>query len=153
MDDTDDTGTGERKTPARGAAPARGATRSGSATRKRRDRIDFRVSEAERDALEAAAERVALSLGSYIRACTLAAPQTRAQRRPTIERELMAKAVAMLGRAIGSLHQIAKHLNFGDVEYAADIPAAVAEARAAIAATMAAAGRTPRVVKDREDAA
>lgn len=70
----------------------------------------------------------------------LTAPQTRARRRPTIERELAAQAVALLGRCSGSLYQIAKRLNFGDVEYADQVPAALAELKKAVAVVLSAAG-------------
>jgi hypothetical protein len=124
--------------------PERGK-RSGSGTRKRGSIIGFRALDAERAEIDEAAERVGLTRSSYVRACTLKAPKTRAMPRPSIERELMSQAVAFLGRATGNLHQIAKHLNFGNVEYAADAPAAIAECRAAVAMVMKAAGRTPRV--------
>ena len=85
-----------------------------------------------------------LSLSSYIRATVLTIPATRATRRPSIERELMAQAVALLGRCGGSLHQIARRINFGDIAYAEDLPAALAELRGAVAVVMEAAGREPR---------
>jgi hypothetical protein len=121
-----------------------GKTRSGSEARQRGAIIGFRATPAERAEIEAAAERAGLSLGSYIRASVLAAPETRATRRPTIERELMAQATAQLGRISGNLHQIAKRLNFGDIEFARDIPEAVEQLRQAIALLMQAAGRQPR---------
>lgn len=117
---------------------------SGSKTRQRGGMVSFRASEAERAALAAKAETAGVSLGAYIRTSTLAAPVTRGRRRPSIDRELLARAVAQLGRIGGSLQQIAKRLNFGQPEYAADIPAALEEFRQAVAVLMQAAGRVPR---------
>jgi hypothetical protein len=114
--------------------------RSGSETRRRGDIIPFRATPAERAELEAGAERAGLTLGSYIRGRLFAAPETRARRRPTIERELATQAVALLGRCSGSLYQIARRLNFGDVEYADQVPAALAEVKHAVAVVLAAAG-------------
>jgi hypothetical protein len=126
------------------AAPKKRASRSGSEKRRRGGFFILRGTEGEIGRIKEAADRAGLTVSSYARSRMLAAPETRARHRPTIERALMAQAVALLGRAIGNLHQIARQLNFGNVEYADDLSAAVAEARSAIAATMAAAGRTPR---------
>jgi hypothetical protein len=115
-------------------------SRSGSETRQRGLMVSIRVTAAELAELEGGAERAGLTVASYIRGRLLTAPETRARRRPTIERELAAQAVALMGRCSGSLHQIAKRLNFGDVEYADQVPAALAELKKAVAVVLSAAG-------------
>jgi hypothetical protein len=115
-------------------------TRSGSETRQRTGIIGFRATATERAELEAAAERSGLTLGSYIRAKVLAAPQTRSRRRPTIEREALAQLLALLGRISGNVYQISRSLNFGET-VTEDIPSVMAEVKAAGAAIMHALGR------------
>ena len=122
--------------------PGEQTTRSGSETRQRSDIIGFRATAAERAELEAAAERSGLTLGSYIRAKTLATPQTRSRRRPTIEREVLAQLLALLGRISGNVYQISRSLNFGET-VTADIPSVMTEVKAAGAAIMRALGREP----------
>jgi len=114
--------------------------RSGSETRRRSSIIGFRATDAERAEIEAAAERAGLTVSSYARATMLSAPQTRATRRPTIERQVLAQILAQLGRIGGNVHQIAKALNFRE-PVMADIPAVLAEVKAAGAAIMHALGR------------
>ncbi len=117
--------------------------RSGSETRRRSSIIGFRATDAERAEIEAAAERAGLTVGSYVRATMLSAPQTRATRRPSIEREVLAQLLAQLGRIGGNIHQISKALNFRE-SVMADIPSVLAEVKAAGAAIMAALGREHR---------
>jgi hypothetical protein len=117
--------------------------KSGSETRQRSGIIGFRATAAERAVIEAAAERAELSLGSYIRSQVLAAPQTRAARRPVVERALLAQALAQLGRLNGNLYQIARHLNFGGTE-SAGLPEAMAEAKTVGATILEALGRKQR---------
>jgi hypothetical protein len=117
---------------------------SGSETRRRGALVGFRATVAELAEIDAQAERAGLTRSSYARAQLLAAPKMRAQRRPNIDRVLLAQAVSWLGRAAGSLYQIARHLNFGHVEAAADVSAALAEVRGAISAIMAVTGQRPR---------
>ena len=117
--------------------------RRGSEKRQKSGVIGFRATPIERTELETAAEQAGLTLGSYIRAKTLTAPKLRAVPRPTVERELLAKAVAQLGRMNGNLHQIARHLNFGG-SLPPDLSEALAEVKGAGAAVMGALGRTRR---------
>jgi len=118
-------------------------SRSGSETRQRHSIIGFRATPDERAELEKAADNAGLSLSSYIRACVLQAPQTRARRRPPVNQAMLAQALATLGRAGGNLYQVSKRLNFGEPA-AADVPGVLAEIRAAGAAIMEALGRVPR---------
>lgn len=125
------------------AEPVKSKPRTGSETRRKQRRATVRLNAEEYAELTAAAERAGQTVGTYIRARTLAAPTTRARHRPTVETELLAKAVAQLGRIGGNLHQIARRLNFGEIEHAAELPVAIAEFRKVVSALMAAAGRTP----------
>lgn len=125
---------------------AGGARRVKSETRQKGEQLSQRYTEAEAAALTRAAEAAGLSVAGYIRGRALAGtatPTTQARRRPTADRALLAQAVALLGRAAGSIQQIAKRLNFGQVEYAGELPAALAEVRSAIAALLQAAGGRP----------
>jgi len=118
-------------------------SRSGSETRKRGSIVAFRATAAERAELDAAADRAGLTLGSYIRMTLLVAPQTRTTRRPQVERVLLAQLLGQLGRIGGNVHQISKALNFRE-PVTQDIPAVLAEVKAAGAAIMHALGREPR---------
>jgi uncharacterized protein (DUF1778 family) len=118
----------------------RPSIRSGTETRQRRAIIGFRATAAERAELEAAAERAGLSLSSYVRAATLTAPETRAMRRATIERDALAQLLARLGRISGNVYQISRRLNFNEM-VEADIPTVMAEVKAAGAAILQALGR------------
>ena len=115
-------------------------SRTGSETRQKQRRITFRMTEEEYAVLEIAAAKAGISIGGYIRERVLAAPVTRSVRRPTVERAMLAQALALLGRTSGSLHQIAKHLNFGGTD-SAGLPEAITEVKAAGASIMAALGR------------
>lgn len=117
--------------------------KSGSERRQKSGIIAFRATASERAQLEAAAERADMSLGSYIRSRVLAAPETRAVRRPVVERELLASALAQLGRLNGNLHQIAKHLNFGGTD-SAGLPETLAEVQVAGGTILEALGRRRR---------
>ena len=118
--------------------------RSGSETRTRGGIIGVRVSVAERAELEAAADRAGLTLGSYIRERVLSAPQTRAVRRPPIEKKLLAQLLGQLGRVGGNIHQIVKHMNFGTGVMHDELRSALASFEEAAAAIMEAMGRGQR---------
>ncbi len=117
--------------------------KSGSETRQKSGIIAFRATAAERARIEAAAERAELSLGAYVRSRVLEVPETRAVRRPAVERALLAGTLAQLGRLNGNLHQIAKHLNFGGTD-SAGLPEALALVQVAGGTIMEALGRGRR---------
>lgn len=117
---------------------------SGSEKRQRTGIIGIRVSAAERAELEEAAERVGLTLGSYIRECVLATPKTRAVRRPAVEQKLLAQLLGQLGKVGGNIHQIVKHMNFGNGVVREDLRSALASFEQAAADIMAAMGRGPK---------
>ena len=120
------------------------AKSSGSEKRQRAGIVGIRVSAAERAELEEAAERAGLTLGSYIRECVLTTPKTRAVRRPAVEQKLLAQLLGQLGRAGGNIHQIVKHMNFGNGVVREDLRSALASFEQAAAAIMAAMGRGPK---------
>jgi hypothetical protein len=115
--------------------------RSGTEARQRTGVIGFRATPAERAALDAAADRVGLSLGSYIRARALAEPTTRATRRPPVDRTALAQLLGQIGRVGSNLNQIARSLNSGDTETPGDLAAALTELHGMKDALMAALGR------------
>lgn len=114
---------------------------SGSETRQRASIVGVRVTESERIELEAAANRAGLTLASYIRSRVLTAPQTRAIRRPPIEQALLSQLLGQLGRVGGNIHQIVKHMNFGEGVDREDLRASLASFEEAAAAIMEAMGR------------
>ena len=128
------------------AAPVRKSSRkrSGSENRARGNIVAFRVSEEERAELEQAAELAGLTLGSYVRQRVLAAPKTRAVRRPPIEQKLLAQLLGQLGRVGGNIHQIVKHMNFGSGVMHDELRPALASFEAAAAAILQAMGRGQR---------
>ncbi|MBF0554852.1 MAG: plasmid mobilization relaxosome protein MobC [Nitrospirae bacterium] len=89
------------------------AKQSGSEKRQRYLYVKARVTPEERDQVDKAAEREGLSIGSFIRSRALAAPTTRAIRRPPIQAALLSKLLGQLGKIGGNLNQIAFRLNTG----------------------------------------
>ena len=126
--------------PAAPVSPSKKKT-SGSDTRQRGGIVGFRVSESERAELEKAAELAGLSLGSYVRQRVLAAPKTRAVRRPPIEQKLLAQLLGQLGRVGGNIHQIVKQMNFGNGVMHDELRSALKAFEEAAAAIMQAMGR------------
>ncbi|MEQ1864542.1 MAG: hypothetical protein ABL996_07795 [Micropepsaceae bacterium] len=88
--------------------------RRGSEQRKKYRRFTVRLSPEERAELEAAAEREGLTLGSYVRARTLAAPLTRSRRRPSIEVQAVTRLQGEMNRVGSNIHQLVRRLNFGE---------------------------------------
>ena len=125
--------------PAQTVTPRK--NRSGSEKRKRPMPFPVRLSPQERAAIEAGAERAGLTLGTYIRSCVLAAPTTRACRRPSVEVIAATKLLGALNRIGGNLNQLARHANFGNVVLTDELGATMADIRAAVAVLIAAMGR------------
>ena len=105
--------------------------------------ITFRVTGAERQEIEAAANRAGLTVGSYVRAQCLAKPKTRAVKKPPLERELLAKLLGQVGKAGGNVHQITKRINFKEKVLRSEVESAMKELREATAAIMEAMGKAP----------
>jgi hypothetical protein len=82
-----------------------------SQKRQRQNGAFVRLTEEERKSLEERAQAAGLSIAAYLRACALGDAGPRAQRSPTIERELAAQAVAHLNKAGSNLNQIARAVN------------------------------------------
>jgi hypothetical protein len=125
-------------------APRRAKKQSGTETRQRQQRLVIRLAPDEWAQLVQQADASGLTLASYGRARILAQPTTRAVRRPPVDTAALAHVLAQLGRIGGNLHQLVKHLNFGDHDDLADAPAVLAELRQVAATIMGALGRTPR---------
>jgi uncharacterized protein (DUF1778 family) len=115
--------------------------RSGSEKRARGGLISFRVAPQERAALDEAAARAGLSLGSYIRTVVIAAPRTRSTRRPSVEVQAVTRLQAEMNRVGGNIHQILRRVNFGETPVAAEFREALTGYREVIAAILAVLGR------------
>ena len=89
------------------------AAKSGSENRQRSGQIAFRVTHEERAQIEAAADAEELTIGSFVRAKILKKVVTKEVRRPSIDREILGRALGMLGKVGSNINQIAKHLNSG----------------------------------------
>ena len=87
---------------------------SGTETRKKSALVGFRASPEEHAALKAAAEAAQLTLGSYIRAKMLKKIETRPTPRPSIDRQMLAAALALLGKVGSNLNQMARTMNEGN---------------------------------------
>ena len=89
------------------------AKKSGSDNRQRRGQIAFRVTEEERAQIEAAADAAELTVGSFVRAKILKKLVTKPTYRPSLDREILGRALGMLGKVGSNIHQLAKHANSG----------------------------------------
>jgi len=118
--------------------------RSGSETRKRSlPPFPLRLGPDERATLEAAAEQEGLSIGGYIRSRALAVPTTRARRRASVDVLALAKALALVNKMGGNLHQLVRRLNFGGIPYPDEVRSALRGYEQMVAAIMAALGMEP----------
>ena len=100
-----------------------------SETRQKGRVLSIRVSDGERQEVEAFAAREGLTTGSYVRSRILATPTTRAIRRPVPEVQKLSKVLAELGRMSSNLNQLAKRANSGDMPFAGDIRDTLAACR------------------------
>ena len=112
--------------------------RRGTEARQRHRRITYRLSEGEYAEIEAAASSNGVTIGTYIRRCTLASPTTHARRRASVNLQALAKALGMVNKMGGNLHQIARHLNFHGIVYPEEFVAALRGYDMMVAALMAA---------------
>lgn len=85
----------------------------GSENRQRAKRVTLRFSEAEYDKLCAKADKAGLSLSAFLRHAALGSAGPRAKRKPPIDRELFARALAQLGKLGSNVNQLAKYGNQG----------------------------------------
>lgn len=115
----------------------------GTEKRLRNRHLTVRLTEAERAALDAAAEQAGLTPGSYARQRLLDGPAPRpVRRRPADHREL-ARLLGELGKIGSNLNQLAKASNQGLVVYGNEIEAALRELEAVRTAILTALGRLP----------
>jgi hypothetical protein len=88
-------------------------TRSGSQRRQRTKTIRAACTPDEYDAITALATAAGLSAGGYLRACALGRRTPRTQKRPSVDRELLAHAIAELNWIGNNINQLAHHANLG----------------------------------------
>lgn len=120
---------------------------SGSETRRRHLRLSIRFTEQELAALAAKARHAGFAPSSYARFVLVGTKPLRAARRPTIEKELLARTLGQLGKIGSNLNQVARVLNRSPesasplAAMATEIVAALGDLRALRAAIMTALGR------------
>jgi hypothetical protein len=117
--------------------------RRGSEVRQKQHRTSTRWNDTDYAALLANVERAGVTMGTYIRSSALGSPTTSARRRSSVELQALAKALAMVNKMGGNLHQIARHLNFGGVLEPGELRMALVGYEAMVAAIMAAMGMQP----------
>jgi len=85
----------------------------GSNKRKRSKFVIARLSDEEFAAISTLADRAGLSPGALVRQTLLNVAPTSQMRRITVERVLLARVLAELGKIGSNINQIAYHLNAG----------------------------------------
>ena len=112
--------------------------RSGSEVRQRHHVVRMRLDDAERAALEARADASGLTIGAYLRACSLESVGLRSRRRASVDRALLAQTNADLHRVGSNLNQIARTLNIAalDEEEGSALAQAVRELDGSITAAI-----------------
>jgi hypothetical protein len=116
---------------------------SGTENRARKRHITIRLSDAERAALDAKAERAGLTPGSYARQVLFGAPMPRQVRRPPVERALLAKLLGEVGAVGNNVNQIARALNRGRDLYDGPLTEAFGHLRDIRDSILVALGREP----------
>ena len=86
---------------------------SGSEKRQRQKGLRLRLTDAERAAIEAAAEQAGLSLASYARGVLLDAPPPKQARRAPADKVELARLVAQIGKVGSNMNQLAHAANAG----------------------------------------
>ena len=115
--------------------PAANSSRSrrGTETRKRYRRISYRVLESEYAQVEAAASAAGLTLASYSRMRAVPEPAMQSRHRPSIDDIALVKVQRELNRIGGNIHQLLRHVNFGQIiDSDGEISAAFADFREGI---------------------
>lgn len=87
--------------------------KSGSENRQAHVFIGFRATADDLAEIDAGAERTGLTRSAYVRARSVAAPKTKATRRPSTTTVTLARILGQLGKTGSNLNQIAHHLNAG----------------------------------------
>jgi hypothetical protein len=94
--------------------PKKKRTGAHSEKRERVKRKTIRFLDDEYATIQAKAAGASLSFGAYLRACALGDAGPRAQRTPSLDRELAAQGIAELNKAGSNLNQIARAVNMGN---------------------------------------
>jgi hypothetical protein len=84
-----------------------------SERRVRKRILTIRLSDEEYAAIDQAAERAGLVVGSYARSVLLGAPAPRQVRRPPVERRELVRLLGELGKVGSNLNQLAHMANTG----------------------------------------
>ncbi len=113
-------------------APEIKRNHSGSQKRRRQHVVNITFDDMEFMQTQEKASAAGLSLAGFARAAMLGSPGPRARRRPPLNAELLAYAVAQLNRVGNNLNQLNKRLNAAQAAAAGEAAAAIAETRAAI---------------------
>jgi len=113
-------------------APEIKRNQSGSQRRRRQHVVNITFDDTEFMQTQDKASASGLSLAGFGRAAMLGSPGPRARRRPPLNAELLAYAVAQLNRVGNNLNQLNKRLNAAQAAGAGEAAAAIAETRAAI---------------------
>ena len=116
---------------------------SGTEARQRPEKVTFRVSDAERNEIDAAADRAGLTVGSYVRMRALTSPETRAVKTPRVNKVLLSQMLGQLGRVGGNIHQIVKRMNYKEGVESAALVSALSDFKEVAAAIMQTMGRLP----------
>lgn len=112
----------------------------GSQTRQRVKSVNIALTPEERARVEDMAALAGLSLSSYARACVLGDHGPRAQRRPQVDIQHFAKAIAELNKIGSNVNQIAHAANLGNAIDRRLLARNADELSAAVAALLKAAG-------------
>lgn len=109
--------------------PARKRQVSGSNRRRLGAMLPpVRCTAEQRAAVENAAQRAGLSVGSYVLATVLKAPPPRGGRRvPQVDKTAIAQILAQAGRIAGNTNQIARRVNLGSFPEGVEFLAAARE--------------------------
>jgi hypothetical protein len=89
------------------------AMASGSENRRRQWTLRVRLTDEERQALTAAADKSGLTLGSLARQALLGAPAPRAVRRPPLAAALVAETLAALGPIADEMRAVGRQIPLG----------------------------------------
>lgn len=116
---------------------------SGSETRQRERLVPVRMTDDERDLVRERAQAAGLTVGAYIRRTALGDSGPRARRRPIIERELLSRILAHLGKVGSNLNQLAREQNTGGTPDADDLARSLDDLAQMRRAILEAMGREP----------
>lgn len=94
-----------------------------SESRQKQARLTVRFSPAEREEVEALADRSGLTLGSYVRSRCLKKPTTRAVRRPTVEVQVLNAMLREMSKQGSNLNQLTKKANSGNMPLLSELRA------------------------------